>query len=419
LDAGDLSLSPATRLGAGTLRATTDAESPRRWALGQGFRVWAEIDLDRLSANVRELTALAGRAKLLAVVKGNAYGHGAIAVARAALQAGAWGIGVVGLEEAEHLRRGGVEGPVLVVGHTPAEMAQRAVEMDARLVVGDLEVGEALSRAGRAAGRQARVHVKVETGLNRFGVLPDEAVVLAERLRELPNVIVEGLCSHLASVDEGDKEFTLRQYLAFRDAANLLPWIPLHHLSSTGAIIDVPEISMTMVRTGIGVYGYHPSDELNRRASLSPILSLRSRVARVQGIAAGESVGYGRSWRAERPSRIATVMAGYADGIRRSLSNRGLALVRGCRAPFVGRVAMDMIMLDVTDIPDAAAGDEVTLIGEQGGVAIDADEVAVLCDTISYEVLAGIMARVPRLYLRDGRIVAREDLAGYRELSAP
>jgi alanine racemase len=405
-------------LGAGPLSTQAETTSARRWALDQGLRVWAEVDLDRATANVKALKELAGTAHLLAVVKGNAYGHGAIAVGKAALDAGAWGLAVVGVEEGEQLRSGGVVGPVLVVGHTAPSMAERAVKADLRLVCGEEETGHALSKAAALAGVEARVHIKVETGLNRYGVLPADAVELAERLRRLPNLTVEGLCSHLASVDEGDKEFTLRQYLAFRDAANRLPWVPLHHISSTGAIIDVPEISMTMVRTGIGVYGYHPSQELNRRAALAPILSLRSRVARVQEIAPGETVGYGRTWRAERPSRIATVMAGYADGLRRALSNRGVALVRGRKAPFAGRVAMDMVMLDVTDVPDVSAGDEVTFIGEQGGASIDADEVAAFCDTISYEVLAGIMARVPRLYTRSGLVVACQDLNGYREMSA-
>lgn len=404
-------------MGSGTLSTSTDLGSPRKWVLDQGTRVWAEVDLDRVTANVKTLLGLAGEARLLVIVKGNAYGHGAIAVGKAALQAGAWGLGVVGVEEGEHLRAAGVDGKILVVGHSPAALAEQAVRNRLRLTIAEGSTGEALSRAAVSLGREAIVHIKVETGLNRYGVLPDEAVALAEYLRGLPGVVVEGLCSHLASVDEGDKEFTLRQYLCFRDAAKRLPWIPLHHIASTGGIIDMPELSMTMVRSGIGVYGYHPSDELQRRADLKPVLSLRSRIARVQSVGPGETVGYGRTWRAARPSKIATVMAGYADGLRRALSNRGVALVRGRKAPFAGRVAMDMLMLDVTDIPDAAVGDEVTFIGTQGDSTIDADEVAALCDTINYEVLAGIMARVPRYYIRRGRIVACEDLAGYRELS--
>ena len=392
--------------------------SPRETALRDGLRVWAEVDLDLLAANVRSLKNRAGAARVLAVVKGNAYGHGAVPVGRAAIEAGAWGLGVIGLDEGEQLRRAGITAPVLVLGSTPPVLARRLLENDLRVTVGSLEIGQGLSAAAQAIGTEVFVHVKVETGLNRFGVLPAEAVALAERLRELPGVIVEGLSTHLASVDEGDKSFTFEQYRAFCAASERLPWIPMHHISSTGALLDLPDLCLAMVRTGIGVYGYYPSDEVNHDLPLRPVLSLRTRAARVSTVEAGASVGYGRTWTARRRSRIALAMAGYADGLRRSLSGRGVALIRGMRVPFVGRVAMDMVMLDVTDVPDAEAGDEVTLIGRQLNEEITADEVARLSGTISYEVLAGIMARVPRLFIRDGRIVACHDLSGYREIPA-
>ena len=389
--------------------------SARAKALRQGLRVWAEVDLDRVEANVRALKQRAGEAHLLAVVKANAYGHGAVPVARAALAGGAWGLGVISVEEGEELRRAGVEAPVLVLGSSAAVLARRLVANDLRVTVASLALGEALSSAAREAGNEVFVHVKVETGLNRFGVLPDEAVALAEALRDLPGVVVEGLATHLASVDEGDKSFTFEQYRAFRACSDRLPWVPLHHVSSTGAVLDLTELRLALVRCGIGVYGYYPSDEVSRSVELQPALALRSRVARVATLQAGESVGYARAWRARRPSRVALVLAGYGDGVRRSLSNRGVALVRGQRAPFAGRVAMDMLMLDVTDIPGVAVDDEVTLIGAQGDESVSADEVGSLAGTISYEVLAGIMARVPRLFLRGGRVVACQDLAGYRE----
>lgn len=389
--------------------------SARAKALRQGLRVWAEVDLDRVEANVRALKQRAGEAHLLAVVKANAYGHGAVPVARAALAGGAWGLGVISVEEGEELRRAGVEAPVLVLGSSAAVLARRLVANDLRVTVASLALGEALSSAAREAGNEVFVHVKVETGLNRFGVLPDEAVALAEALRDLPGVVVEGLATHLASVDEGDKSFTFEQYRAFRACSDRLPWVPLHHVSSTGAVLDLTELRLALVRCGIGVYGYYPSDEVSRSVELQPALALRSRVARVATLQAGESVGYARAWRAPRQSRVALVLAGYGDGVRRSLSNRGVALVRGQRAPFAGRVAMDMLMLDVTDIPGVAVDDEVTLIGAQGDESVSADEVGSLAGTISYEVLAGIMARVPRLFLRGGRVVACQDLAGYRE----
>jgi len=389
--------------------------SARAKALRQGLRVWAEVDLDRVEANVRALKQRAGEAHLLAVVKANAYGHGAVPVARAALAGGAWGLGVISVEEGEELRRAAIDAPVLVLGSSAAVLARRLVANDLRVTVASLALGEALSSAAREAGNEVFVHVKVETGLNRFGVLPDEAVALAEALRDLPGVVVEGLATHLASVDEGDKSFTFEQYRAFRACSDRLPWVPLHHVSSTGAVLDLTELRLALVRCGIGVYGYYPSDEVSRSVELQPALALRSRVARVATLQAGESVGYARAWRAPRQSRVALVLAGYGDGVRRSLSNRGVALVRGQRAPFAGRVAMDMLMLDVTDIPDVAVDDEVTLIGAQGDESVSADEVGSLAGTISYEVLAGIMARVPRLFLRGGRVVACQDLAGYRE----
>lgn len=355
--------------------------------------------------------------KLLAVVKGNAYGHGATAVGKAALDGGAWGLGVIGVEEGEVLRRNGVTAPVLVLGSIAPGIANRAIAADLRTTVATKEAAACLSKAAVRAGKVAIVHIKVETGLNRYGLVPPEAVRFAEEVRALPNLFVEGLSTHFASVDEGDKEFTFRQYFAFRDAADKLPWVPIHHLSSTGGILDLPELSLGMVRAGIGTYGYYPSELVNRQVELSPVLQLRSRVVRVQAVDKGESVGYARSWTAQRPSVIATVMAGYADGIRRILSNRGIALVRGCRAQIAGRVAMDMVMLDVTDIPGVAVEDEVTLIGEQGTASLWADEIAELSGTISYEVLASLSARIARFYLRGGRVVACEDLAGYRELT--
>lgn len=410
-------------LHSGRLRNQTDLSIEslprvRDLALQHGLRVWAEIDLDRIGANVRNLASRAAPAHLLAVVKGNAYGHGAVAVAREALEAGAWGLGVISVEEAEELRRNGLNAPILILGSTTPAMAHRIVASGLRAMVGSYEMGEALSQAATAAGTETSVHIKVETGLNRFGALPDDAVALAEHLRSRPGIVVEGIATHLASVDEGDKTFTFQQYKAFRLAVDRLPWIPLPHISSTGAVLDLPELNHGLVRCGIGLYGYYPSNEVSHSIELQPALSLRTRIARVSTLEPGESVGYGRTWRAEKPSRVALAMIGYADGVRRSLSSVGVALVHGQRVPFAGRVAMDMLMLDITDVPDVEVDDEVTLIGEQDGGSITADEVGSLCGTISYEVLAGIMARVPRLYVKGGSLAGVHDLAGYRPASA-
>ncbi|HWC29702.1 MAG TPA: alanine racemase [Dehalococcoidia bacterium] len=400
------------------LNTQTD-NSARETALKEGLRVWAEIDLDQLSANVKALKEQAGEARLLVVVKANAYGHGAVQTAIAAVEAGAWGLGVASLEEGEELRRAGITAPILVLSSSAPAQAQRLVESDLRATIGTLELGRALSRAATSLGSHALVHVKVETGMNRYGVPPEEAEALALALRDLPGVTVEGVSSHLASSDEPDKTFTHQQYERFMECSHKLDWIPIHHISNTGALLDLPDLRLGLVRTGIGVYGYYPSATVRRDVSLQPILALRSRVARVATLEVGEGVGYGLEWHAERRSRVALILAGYGDGIRRTLSNRGQALVRGARVPYAGRVAMDMLMLDVTDVPGVALDDEVTLLGHQGSECIDADEMAALCNTISYEVLCGLMERVPRLYTRGGRIVARHDLAGLRETPAP
>ena len=398
---------------------TKTTTSAREIALAEGLRVWAEIDLDQLTTNIDALKQRAGDARLLVIVKANAYGHGAVLTARAAVEAGAWGLGVASLEEGEKLRRAGIAAPVLVLGSSAPAQAERLVQNDLRITIGTLELGEALSRAATSAAREALVHVKVETGMQRFGAPPEEARGLAEALRALPGIVVEGLSTHLATSDEPDKTFTRGQYQRFLDCAAGLDWIPVHHVSNTAALLELPELRLGLVRCGIGVYGYYPSAAVNRDVAIAPVLSLRSRVARVATVEKGEGVGYGLAWRAERRSRIALVLAGYGDGIRRTLTNRGVALVRGRRAPFAGRVAMDMLMLNVTDIPDVALDDEVTLLGGQGEERLHADEVAGLSETISHEVISGLMERVPRLYTRDGRIIARQDLAGLHAGSAP
>jgi alanine racemase len=403
----------------GLCLSNTKNPPAREIALAEGLRVWAEIDLDQLATNVQALKRQAGESRLLVVVKANAYGHGAVVTARAAVEAGAWGLGVASLEEGEELRRASIEAPILVLSSSSPAQAERLVRNDLRVTIGTLELGEALSKAAVTVGRNALVHVKVETGMQRFGVPPEEARGLAEALRTLPGVFVEGLATHLASSDEPDKTFTRQQYQRFLDCAAGLRWIPIHHVSNTAALLDLPELRLGLVRCGLGVYGYYPSSSVSRDVSIAPVLSLRSRIARVATVEKGEGVGYGLAWRAERRSRIALILAGYGDGIRRVLSNRGAALVRGQRVPFAGRVAMDMVMLDVTDFPDVAVDDEVTLLGRQGSECIDAEDVAALSDTISYEVLCGLMERVPRLYLRGTRIVARQDLAGLHDGSAP
>jgi alanine racemase len=273
-----------------------------------------------------------------------------------------------------------------------------------------MQVALALSRFAAARGVVQPIHVELESGLNRHGLEMDALVQFAEGVRALPNIVVEGLFTHFAAAEEGDKTFTRMQYEALLEASARLPWIPMRHCSASASVLIDPDMSLDVVRAGLGIYGYEPAPGCGDGVELKRVLSLKSRVARVLQVEPGATVGYGRTWRAERRSTIALVMCGYADGLRRALSNKAQLLVRGCRVPIAGRIAMDMCMADVTDVPGVAPEDEVVIIGTQGSECIDADELAGLADTISWEILAGISARVPRLYLTGGAVVAETTL---------
>ena len=372
--------------------------------------IWAEIDLDAIEHNVRALRERVAPARLYVVVKANAYGHGAVAVGRAALEAGAAGLAVVCVDEAEELRLAGVEAPLLVVGYTPVADARRVVDLRLTPTVCSMQLALAVSRFAVDAGRTVPVHIELESGLNRHGLVLDDLVPFAEALRALRGIEVEGLFTHFAAAEEGDQAFTRAQYEALLEASRRLPWIPQRHCAASASALAAPDLHLDAVRAGLAVYGYEPAPGIAGSVSLRRALALKSRVARVLKVAPGATVGYGRTWTAGRPSTIALVMCGYADGFRRALSNRASVLVRGRRAPVAGRIAMDMCMADVTDIPGVSVDDEVVIIGEQDGAAIDADELAELAGTISWEILAGITARVPRLYLRGGAAVAMTDL---------
>jgi alanine racemase len=372
-----------------------------RWS---GRPVWAEIDLDAVAHNVRLLRARAAPAQIYAVVKANAYGHGAVAVGRTALQAGATGLAVVAVDEAEELRRAGLDAPLLVIGYTPASDAERVAALGLRVTVGAPDVLEALSTAARRRGTEIPIHLELETGLNRHGLAPDALVAFAERARALPGLRVEGIFTHFAAAEEGDQRFTRRQFELLRETTKRVPWIPERHCSASASLLLDHEMALDAVRAGLSLYGYRPAPWVGTEEDLRPVLSLRARVARVSEVERGATVGYGRTWAAGRSARIALVMCGYGDGYRRGFGNRAHVLVRGRRAPVVGRIAMDMCMVDVTAVPEAAVGDVATLLGCDGRERVDADELAALADTITWEILTGISARVPRLYLRGGEL---------------
>lgn len=365
---------------------------------------WIEIDLSAATGNARALKATLGAVDLIAVVKANAYGAGAAVFAPALESAGVDRLAVVWPHEGYMLRQAGVTLPILVLGHAFPADATPAVRSGLTLTCNSIELGEALSRAAGQAGATAKVHVKVDSGLHRFGLALDEAVALAEALRALPNLEVEGLTTHMANADEADDSFAEHQHEVFRAAVARLPWIPYRHTANSATALRRGELRYSGVRLGLALHGVLPAN--TGGPPLQPVLSLRARVARVSAVAAGEGVSYGLTWKAPRDSRVALVPVGYADGWRRNLGGRGEVLIGGKRCPMVGRVCMDQFLVDVTDVPGVAEGDVATLIGRDGGDAISADAVATLAETISWDVLASLQARLPRIYHRGGAVEA-------------
>ncbi len=372
----------------------------------KALNAWVEVDLDALASNARVLRETAGDATVMAVVKANAYGHGASVVGPALEAAGIERFAVVFLPEAITLREAGVTRPVLVLGHSFAEDAEAAVTHDITLTVDTEAQAEAVSAAALRAGKApVPVHIKVDSGMHRFGLTPTEVTALAGHVRGLEGVTLEAIWTHLANADHEDDSFTIQQDAVVTETIRLVGPVPMRHIANTATTIRHPEFRYDAVRTGLGLYGALPNHTPN--PGVRPVLSIKARLARVFDVAPGEGVSYGLTWRAQRPSRVALVPVGYADGYHRALSNRGHVLAGGRRCPIVGLVCMDQFLIDVTDVPGAATGDEAVLIGEQGGESISAADVAATIDTISYEVLTGLNRRLPRLGHRNGVVEAR------------
>jgi alanine racemase len=363
---------------------------------------WAEIDLGAIAHNVRVLTAaLKPPAKLMAVVKANAYGHGAVAVAQTALQHGAEWLGVARVAEGSELRAAQIAAPILLLGPMAPAEASEAVRARLSVAITSLAVARALSAESRAQDVVTPVHLKIDTGMSRFGVPADEAVAYARALLAMPSLRLAGVFTHFAGSDEPDQSFTHEQAGRFHSTLHGLEQagitIPTRHAANSAAMLSSPDFHFDMVRVGIALYGICPTAWLPLRDALRPALSLKSRVAFVRALPPGASVGYGRIYTAGSATRAALVSIGYADGVRRALSNIGEVLIREKRARILGRVSMDQLVVDA-DACGAHEGDEVVLIGKQGGAQIGVEEVAAWALTISYEILTGITARVPRVY---------------------
>jgi alanine racemase len=373
---------------------------------------WAEIDLDAIAQNATRLKARAGaRVELMVAVKANAYGHGAVPVSRAALAGGATRLAVHRPLEGLQLRRAGITVPILIMGYTLPAESGHIVRWNLTPTVNSKLQAEALSGAAVAQGNSLPVHVKVDTGMGRYGLLPEEVLDFCRFLSGLPGLVLEGLYTHYCVADLADKAFTRHQFSIYMDVVKRLEEagfaFPLKHVSNSAATLDLPEMALDMVRCGIALYGLRPSDEVEPAIPLCPALALKSRIARVRTLPAGASISYGRTHVTNRPTRVALVPVGYGDGYHRILSNRGAVLIHGQRAPIVGRVCMDQFVVDVSHIRAVQLHDEVVLIGKQGKEHIPAEEVARWAETINYEVTTSLLPRVVRIYVRGGKKVGR------------
>ncbi|NCC32670.1 MAG: alanine racemase, partial [Chloroflexia bacterium] len=358
---------------------------------------WLRVDLDAIATNIRWLQQLRG-VPLMVVLKGDGYGHGAVRVARAALGAGASAVAVATLGEGRTLREQGILAPILVLGYTPPWQAEAIVGLGLDCTLFDEDTAQALSAAA-SSGRRVRVHIKVDTGMARLGLAPNEVGPFLSRLRQLPGLEVVGIYTHFASADADDLAQTTTQIERFRRlldelaTAGLRP--PLAHAANSAATLRLPTACFDMIRPGIACYGLAPAPTVPLPSALRPTLSFHSEIAQIRDHPEGTPISYGGNYITRRHSRIATIPVGYADGLRRSPAWREV-LVRGQRAPLVGRICMDYAMLDVTDLAEVRRGDPVVLIGSQGNDAITADEVAIWLNTITYDVVTGILPRVPR-----------------------
>ena len=366
---------------------------------------WLEIDLSAIANNTRRVQALIGpQVRILASLKADAYGHGAIKVARTVLHNGASMLGVATVSEGTPLREAGITAPILVFGYVPLWQMREAVRLGLTITLYTLEAAQALSRAALALGQSVLVHVKVDTGMGRLGIRAEqieEIVTLVHEIHSLPGLILEGIFTHFAMADARDLTHAHMQLDRFLhvlhtlDTQALRP--PLVHAANSAAMLSLPESRFDMVRPGIALYGLDPSDEVRLPEGFRPALSFKTQVAQVKVIPAGEGISYGCTYITEEPTHIAVLPVGYADGFRRAPTNWGSVLLHGQEAPLVGRVCMDQCMVNISHLPQTRVGDEVVLIGRQGAATLTAEQVAQRLGTSNYEVISAILARVPRV----------------------
>ena len=366
---------------------------------------WAEIDLGAFRHNFREIKRkLRKGVSLLPVVKADGYGHGMEEIARASLSCGAKLLGVANIEEGIFLRKRGITALVLILGSVyPLSNFTYILRYNLSPTICSLQASQELSKIAKRRKKKVRVHIKVDTGMGRIGISAENAASLVKKVIQLPGIIVEGIFTHLAAADS-DYQFTMEQIRKFQSVIDELKGdninIKYKHAANSTAILRYSDAHFNLARPGISLYGLVPFEGAEREIDLKPVMQLKAKVVFIKRVKKGTSISYGRTWKANRDSIIGTLPIGYADGYNRLLSNRAEVLICGKRVPIVGRVCMDMCMVDITSLPNVKVGEEVVLIGSQGKEKITADEIAKLTGTITYEVVCGISKRVPRIYLR-------------------
>lgn len=379
------------------------------------YRVEADIDLSAIRKNIESMKSLIPEGKkLLAVIKANAYGHGAIEVANA-LDNLADYYGVACIDEAIELRNAGIRKPILILGMSDESVFEDVVKYEVTQTIFTLEQGEALSKAAGKLGKTAKLHIKIDTGMNRIGfICKKESVPDIVAISKLPYLELEGIFTHYFKADSKDKATAIKQ---LEDYNRMVKWLEeagvyfsIRHISNSAGIMEMPNDVYDMVRSGISTYGLYPSEEMDKEACiLYPAMQFKSRITYIKTVSAGETVGYGGTYRLDEDKRIATVGVGYADGYPRALSNQGRMLVRGQYAPVVGRVCMDQTMIDVSHIKDVQIGDEVVMVGKQGEHILSAEELSGMSASFNYEFVCNINRRVPRFFFENGKKIGEKN----------
>jgi len=363
-------------------------------------QVWAEVNLQTLRENYFKLQAYT-QSEMMPIVKADAYGHGVIPVVKTLMACGAKRYGVALLEEALEIKAVFPELTIMIIGATELDHSDTLVKEDIIPAIYQFSQAQALSDAAVKQNRTARLHIKIDTGMNRIGFRETDSLDIL-RIADLPNLFIEGIFTHFATSDQRDLSFAREQLKRFQTLYGKLKsaglTIPIRHAANSAAIIQFPESHFELVRLGISLYGLTPSSQIGGNVGLEPVMSWKAKVSHVKSIKTGETISYGRTFQAAYPTRVATIPVGYADGLRRALSNHGEMLIQGRRSMVIGRICMDQTMLEVTKIPSVQVGDIVTILGKDNHEQITATEMAEWIGTISYEVVCGISKRVPRIY---------------------